>query len=107
MRKFLAALLLLTALISSKSYACIAEQTINFYMYKVLDSKASLHMFEAFWREYAGPEMSELAIDGLLWITPDELKEQFQTGEGHNDIVRAAIAKKDKPMQDYLMDLIT
>gem|GEM_PF-2688647 len=107
MRKFLAALLLLTALISSKSYACIEEQTINFYMYKVLDSKASLHMFEAFWREYAGPEMSELAIDGLLWITPDELKEQFQTGEGHNDIVRAAIAKKDKPMQDYLMDLIT
>ena len=107
MKKFLAALLLLTALISSKSYACIEEQTINFYMYKVLDSKASLHMFEAFWREYAGPEMSELAIDGLLWITPDELKEQFQTGEGHNDIVRAAIAKKDKPMQDYLMDLIT
>ncbi|MBR4214546.1 MAG: hypothetical protein IKR94_04415, partial [Bacteroidales bacterium] len=107
MRKFLAALLLLTALISSKSYACIEEQTINFYMYKVLDSKASIHLFEDFWRNYVGPEMSELAIDGLLWITPDELKEQFQTGEGHNDIVRAAIAKKDKPMQDYLMDLIT
>lgn len=107
MRKFLAALLLLTALISSKSYACIEEQTINFYMYKVLDSKASIHLFEDFWRNYAGPEMSELAIDGLLWITPDELKEQFQTGEGHNDIVRAAIAKNDKAMQDYLLDLIT
>lgn len=107
MKKFLAVLLLLTALISSKSYACIAEQTINFYMYKVLDTKASAHLFDDFWRAYVGPEMSEYAIDGLLLIDPEELKQSFETGEANNDIVRAVIAKKDKAMQDYLLDLIT
>ncbi len=103
-------MLILTIFSCKISKACWEQQTINYYMYRVMgvsSDDSGISPFNEFWKNYLGKDLSTWDLNSLCHYSIEEFYEDRDQGKSNNEIINLALTNKDDEMINYLLNLIT